>query len=101
MTEEINYLIPENRFRATPMDLLKQGLHNRSWEAIEACYVMLGGEKQAEYVSKPYQEAPPGTLQDVKELPVKRKRGRPKKAKEDPKPEPKTKQEDISSEVPT
>jgi hypothetical protein len=42
---KIDWLEPANRFRATPMDLLKQGIVRRQWAAVEACYLMLTGEK--------------------------------------------------------
>lgn len=44
MVDNIDFLKPENRLKATPLDLLKQGIRNRQWEAIDAAYVMLTGE---------------------------------------------------------
>lgn len=41
---KIDWLEPANRFRATPMDLLKQGLERQQWQAVAACYTMLTGE---------------------------------------------------------
>jgi hypothetical protein len=43
--DNIDYMKPENRFKATPMDLFKQGLRTQNWEAIATAYLMLTGEK--------------------------------------------------------
>jgi DNA-directed RNA polymerase subunit M/transcription elongation factor TFIIS len=40
-----DWLKPENRIRATPLDLLRQGLEEQNWEAVSVCYLMLTGEK--------------------------------------------------------
>lgn len=40
----MDWLEPTNRFRATPLDLLKQGIERKQWEAVQACYTMLTGE---------------------------------------------------------
>ncbi len=45
MDEIIDWLKPENRFKATPMDLFKQGLLQENWEAVRAAYMMLTGDK--------------------------------------------------------
>ncbi len=39
-----DWLKLENRIRATPLDLLRQGVEQRSWEAIDAAFTMLTGE---------------------------------------------------------
>lgn len=44
MSNKTDWLKLENRIRATPLDLLKQGVHNRQWEAVDAAYTMLTGE---------------------------------------------------------
>jgi hypothetical protein len=72
MTEEIDWLKPENRFRATPIDLLRQGLQTQNWEAINACYLALTGEKITAKIQN---------VETSIEVPTKRKRGRPKKVK--------------------
>jgi hypothetical protein len=69
MASKIDWMKPENRFKATPMDLLKQGLEDGNWEAVSAAYLSLTGDKIV-----------------VGETP-KKKRGRPSK-KTAPKPEP-------------
>jgi hypothetical protein len=71
---EIDYLKPENRIRATPLDLLKQGISTRSWEAIDAAYVMLTGESILGILKAKVSPEPQS----------KPKRGRPKKAKVEP-----------------
>jgi hypothetical protein len=41
---KIDWLKLENRIRATPLDLLGQGLENGQWEAVSLCYTMLTGK---------------------------------------------------------
>lgn len=45
MSEKVDWLLPANRFRATPMDLLRQGLESGSWEAVSAAFLAITGEK--------------------------------------------------------
>jgi hypothetical protein len=45
MSEQVDWLKPENRLRATPLDLLKQGVSTQNWEAVAVAYLMLTGEK--------------------------------------------------------
>jgi hypothetical protein len=82
--DNIDWLAPENRFRATPMDLLRQGLNKGDWNAVSACYLMLTGEKLS-----PSVKFTTGDIQASVDLakpkvePPKRKRGRPKKTKQE------------------
>jgi hypothetical protein len=39
-----NWLLLENRIRATPLNLLEQGLTERNWECISVMYTMLTGQ---------------------------------------------------------
>lgn len=55
-----DWLKLENRLKATPLDLLKQGVTNRQWEAVDAAYTMLTGLPV-------FRQA---TLLEVAELPV-------------------------------
>lgn len=43
MEKNIDWLKLENRIRATPLDLLKQGVYNRQWAAVDAAFTMLTG----------------------------------------------------------
>ena len=43
MADSIDFLKIENRIRATPLDLLKQGIERGQWEAVNAAYTMLTG----------------------------------------------------------
>jgi hypothetical protein len=63
-----DWLKPENRLKATPLDLFRQGVVNRQWEAIDAAWVMLTGEPVF----------PTSTIVPVSES---KKRGRPAKQK--------------------
>src|SRR4051794_2531940 len=90
--DTIDWLKPENRFRATSMDLFRQGLRTQNWEAIAAAYLMLTGEKievarrDAVEISVPSEKEQIVLLQpdspepiQVMPEPPKRKRGRPRK----------------------
>lgn len=87
--DTIDFLKPENRFNATPMDLLRQGILRKQWNAVEACYLMLTGEQlytlsDAEQVPMPEPVCPAEptfTTEDKPPEEVKRKRGRPRKKK--------------------
>jgi hypothetical protein len=77
MNETIDFLKPENRLRATPLDLLKQGIVQREWEAIDAGYVMLTGQP----IPAQSNDVKP-LLQKMNEtVKPKAKRGRPRKVK--------------------
>jgi hypothetical protein len=93
----IDWLKPENRIRATPLDLFKQGVRTRNWQAIDAAYVMFTGEtlpmqeekdvvKSAPMCYSETVKVPTDTKLDNlhkvnngEALPLKRKRGRPRK----------------------
>lgn len=44
MSSNIDWLAQENRIRATPLNLLKQGIEQQQWEAITLAYFILSGE---------------------------------------------------------
>lgn len=73
--DTIDWLKPENRFRATPMDLFKQGLRTQNWEAVSAAYLMFTGEK----IEVGRHEAVPTEKEQTEPPKPKRKRGRPRK----------------------
>jgi hypothetical protein len=97
--DTIDFLKPENRFNATPMDLLRQGILRKQWNAVEACYLMLTGEQlhtpsDAEQVPMPEPVCPKEPTFEAKidstlsaptatanVVDTKRKRGRPRKKK--------------------
>jgi hypothetical protein len=73
MADNTDWLKLENRIRATPIDLLRQGLRTQNWECVRLCHLMLTGENIIAGMTVP---AP--TQEEVIQ-PVKRKRGRPRK----------------------
>lgn len=113
--DTIDFMKPENRFRATPMDLFKQGLRTQNWEAIAAAYLMLTGEKIEAHKhndvdifvpSEKEQQVllQPNTPEPIQVMPEpipKRKRGRPRKNPVVVKPTPIVPVPSLISGVPT
>ena len=95
--DNIDWLAPENRIRATPLDLLRQGINKENWEAVSVCYLMLTGEKLTIPIKPGPSDGQKHETTTTNEV-VKRKRGRSKKTEASPEPEP---QNFIDNHTPT